>query len=146
MIRPAWSLRLVIALGAILLYAGLSTVRWARRAAQWPAQVGGDEVSAYEHRFDRLRPALPPTGVVGYLGHPDPAAPATAGAASPALLHFRRYLLAQYSLAPLLLVEDTTPELIIGNFQSGAEPPPPAGFHRLGDFGDGVVLFRRDRP
>lgn len=146
MSRPAWSARVVIALVAILLYAGLSTGRWARRAAQWPARAGTDEITAYEHRFDRLRPALPPTGVVGYMGHPDPEAPATAGVASPALLHFRRYLLAQYSLAPRLLVEDTMPEFVIGNFEPGVEPPPPAGFHRAGDFGDGVVLFRRGRP
>jgi hypothetical protein len=146
MSRPAWSPRVVIALAAILLYAGLSTARWARRAAQWPARAGADEISAYEHRFDRLRPALPPTGVVGYVGHPDPNSPATPGASSPALVHFRRYLLAQYSLAPLLLVEDTTPDMVIGNFEPGTEAVPPTGFHRTGDFGNGVVLFRRGQP
>ena len=126
-----------------ILEAGFSTARWARRAAQWPSRAGGDEISTYEHRFDRLRPALPPTGVIGYLGHPDPGSPATTGAPSPALLHFRRYLLAQYSLAPLLLVERTSPDFVIGNFEPGNEAPPPTGFYRAGDFGDGLVLFRR---
>ncbi|HKT61202.1 MAG TPA: hypothetical protein VJQ46_14210 [Gemmatimonadales bacterium] len=145
MTRPT-SLRLLIALLAILVYAGLSTVRWARRAAHWPAQVGVDEISAYERRFDRLRQVLPSTGVVGYLGYPDPDAPPNDTVPSPALLHFRRYLLAQYTLAPLLVVEDTTRELVVGNFEPGAEAAPPAGFEMAGEFGDGVVLFRRGRP
>lgn len=143
---PAVAPRVAVALIAILLYSGVSTVRWVRRAAQWPAQPGTDEISIYQRRFDRLRPALPSAGVVGYLGDPDPTATPTAEGPSPALLHFRRYLLAQYSLAPLLLVEDTTAELVIGNFEPDAEPPTLAGFSRAGEFGDGVVLYRRRRP
>lgn len=140
------SLRHCVALVAILLYAGTSTARWARRAAHWPTHTGADEISLYERRFDGLRRALPPTGVVGYLGYPDPTAPPSDTVPSPALLHFRRYLLAQYTLAPLLLVEDTTQALVVGNFEPGAQPAPPAGFERAGEFGDGLVLFRRSRP
>jgi hypothetical protein len=141
-----WSLRRCLALFAILLYAGISTARWVRRAAHWPARSGADEISAYERRFDRLRRALPSTGVIGYLGSPDPAGPASEAGPSPALQHFRRYLLAQYTLAPLLLVEDTTQALVVGNFEPGAPPAPPAGFETAGEFGDGLLLFRRSRP
>ena len=141
-----WSLRRCVALFAILLYAGISTARWARRAAHWPARSGGDEISQYERRFDRLRHALPSSGVIGYLGSPDPSAPAGNSGPSPALLHFRRYLLAQYTLAPLLLVEDTMQQLVVGNFEPGVQPAPPAGFETAGEFGDGLVLFRRSRP
>jgi hypothetical protein len=144
MSRPRASGRALIALSAILLYAGVSTARWVRPTAQWPARGGPVEISASERRFRALRPVLPVTGVVGYQGHPDPNGPADG--VSPALLHFRRYLLAQYSLAPLLLVENTEHEFVIGNFDPGAEPPPPAGFERLGEFGDGLVLFRRTAP
>jgi hypothetical protein len=140
------SIRHCVALCAILLYAGFSTVRWARRALHGPAHTGADEISVYERRFDRLRRALPPTGVVGYLGYPDPSAPPSDTVPSPALLHFRRYLLAQYALAPLLLVEDTTRALVVGNYEPGSEGPPPAGFETAGEFGDGLVLFRRGRP
>jgi len=140
------SLRHCVALIAILLYAGFSTARWARRALHWPAHAGTDEVSVYERRFDRLRQALPPTGVVGYLGYPDPAGRPSDTVPSPALLHFRRYLLAQYALAPLLLVEDTTRALVVGNFEPGAERVPPAGFGTAGEFGDGLLLFQRGRP
>ena len=141
-----WSLRRCVAVFAIVLYAGISTARWVRRAAQWPTQSGEDAISAYERRFDRLRRALPSTGVIGYLGSPDPNAPANGAGPSPALLHFRRYLLAQYTLAPLLLVEDTTQALVVGNFERDALPAPPAGFEMAGEFGGGLRLFRRGGP
>jgi hypothetical protein len=138
--------RVMIALLTVFLYASFSSARAARRAAEWPARPGQDAISAYTRRFDSLRWALPTTGEVGYLGSPDPKSPAPATGASPALLHFRRFLLAQYALAPLLLVENTSPEFVIGNFEPGLEPPPPAGFRRAASFGDGVVLFRRAEP
>src|SRR4029450_4330944 len=120
MSRPVFTPRYVIALVTILLYAGLSSAHWARRAARWPARAHGDEISAHARPSDRLRSALPRRGVVGYVGHPDPYAPATPEMASPALLHFRRYLLAQYTLAPLLLVEATYGALVGGDFAPGA--------------------------
>jgi hypothetical protein len=140
------SLRHCVAVFAILLYAGISSARWARRAVHGPAHTGADAISAYERRFDGLRRSLPPRGVIGYLGYPDPTAPPSDTVLSPALLHFRRYLLAQYTLAPLLLVEGTTPALVVGNFEPGAERSPPAGFETIGTFGDGLVLFRRSGP
>jgi hypothetical protein len=143
---PPGSIRLRIALLAVLLYAGISTARWVRRAAAWPSRPGADEISRYERRFDALRTALPAQGTVGYLGHPNPDDPEPPDGDSPALLHFRRYLLAQYSLAPLLLIESTDPEFVIGNFDPGAVLKPPAGFQNVGEFGDGLVLFRRVTP
>jgi hypothetical protein len=90
-----------------------------------------------------LRSALPARGAVGYLGHPKPTGATPTDSNAAALLHFRRYLLAQYSLAPVLLIEGTDHELIVGNFFPGSSPPAPPGFRLVRDFGDGVVLFRR---
>jgi len=146
MSRLVFAPRPVIALIAIFVYAAVSSVHWARQAVGSHPRVGTDEISVYERRFDRLRPALPRSGMVGYMGHPDPAAPATREMPSPALLHFRRYLLAQYTLAPLLLVENTSPEFVVGNFEAGTEPAAPPGFMRVGAFGDGVILFQRPAP
>jgi hypothetical protein len=135
-----------IALLLVLLYAGASTVRWLQRGAAWPARASQDEISTYERRFAELRTMLPARGVVGYLGHPEPAGATPREANAAALLHFRRYLLAQYSLAPVLLIESTEPELVVGNFDSAAAYPTPAGLRVVRDFGDGVVLFRRSPP
>jgi hypothetical protein len=134
------------ALLLVLLYAAASTARWVQRGAEWPASPAQDEISAYERRFQAARPMIPARGTVGYLGSPEPkgATPSEANAA--ALLHFRRYLLAQYALAPVLLVENTDPEFVIGNFEVGALPAAPGGFRVARDFGNGVVVFRRAKP
>ena len=137
------AIRAGIAVLAVLLYAGVSSARWVRRSLH--GGHGPDEISLYEHRLEPLRRALPPAGTVGYLGDPDPAGP-DSGGASAALLHFRRYLLTQYSLAPLLVLERTAPEFVIGNFDPGTTPVPPPGFHQVGSYGDGLVLFRRAHP
>jgi len=129
-----------IAVLAVLLYAAASTFKWVHLAT---ARTGPDQISAYEHRFDRLRRVLPSRGVVGYVGHPQLTGSSSTEAKAASLLHFRRYLLAQYSLAPLLLIESTEPEFVVGNFEAGAIRPTPAGFRVMRDFGDGVVLFRR---
>jgi hypothetical protein len=144
-VSPPTDLRVRIALLLVLLYAAASTVWWVR-ATEWRAGSGQDEVSTYERRFQELRPALPAGGVVGYLGHPDLTEVSTEQWAEAAHLHFRRLLLAQYSLAPALLIEGTEPELVIGNFDPGTRPPAPPGFQVMRDFGQGVVLFRRARP
>jgi hypothetical protein len=135
-----------IALLLVLLYAGGSTARWLHRAAAWPARPGQDEITANDRRFAALRPLLPERGVVGYLGHPEVTGPTPGDSTAAALLHFRRYLLAQYALAPLLLVENTSPELVVGNFDPGPPPPPPEGFRLMRDLGDGLVLFHRSSP
>lgn len=133
------------ALLLVLLYAGASSIRWVAQAVQWPADPTKDEISTHERRLEALRSALPKHGTVGYLGSPEPTARTPKEANSAALLHFRRYLLAQYTLAPVLLIEGATSELVVGNFDS-VTPPAPAGLSIVRDFGDGLVLFRRAAP
>jgi hypothetical protein len=135
-----------IAILLVLLYAGASTVRWLHRGAQWPARSTQDEISTYERHFGKIRALLPGHGIVGYLSDPAPAGATPVEANAAALLGFRRYLLAQYTLAPVLLVKGTQPELVVGNFGSGAAPEVPAGLRVVRDFGDGLVLFRRSAP
>jgi hypothetical protein len=134
--RPSARARVWIALALVLAYAGVSILRCLHRAAAWPSRAGQDDVSAYQRRLEVLRPALPTRGVVGYLGDPDPNGEG-------ALEHFRRYLLAQYSLAPLLVVENLEPEFVVGNFHPGTTPAAPPGFRLVRNFGDGLVLFRQ---
>lgn len=139
-------IRTRVALALVLLYAAVSSVLWLQEAAEWPARASQDEISANEHRFAALRAELPVRGVVGYLGHPEVTGPTPRDSNATALLHFRRYLLAQYALAPALLIESTEPEFVVGNFDPGTAPSAPDGLHLVRDFGDGVVLFRRSAP
>jgi hypothetical protein len=140
------SIRTCLAVLLLLLYAGASTVRWLNEARDWPDSSAQDEISGYERRFEPLKSVLPSHGVVGYLGHPDPATASPDDVPATAHLHFRRFLLAQYALAPVLLVDSTEPELVVGNFDPGPAPAPPAGFRVAWESGHGLVLFRRSVP
>jgi len=145
--KDSWAgMRTRIALVLVLLYAGASTVRWLQLGARWPARASQDDISANERRFAALRPLLPAHGLVGYLGDPEPSGATPREANAAALLHFRRYLLAQYALAPALLVESTEPDLVVGNFDPGTTPTAPAGLRIVREFGDGLVLLRRSAP
>ena len=135
-----------IALALVLLYAGASTVRWVQHGAHWPARASQDDISANDRRFAALRPLLPAHGLVGYLSDLKPTGATPVDSNAAALNHFRRYLLAQYALAPALLIEGTEPELVVGNFDSGTAPTAPAGLRVVREFGDGLVLFRRSAP
>jgi hypothetical protein len=140
----SWAvMRTRIALALVLLYALASGAAWLKLAASTTGRSAPDEISTYERRFQEVRAALPARGVVGYLGRTDPAGrtPAERGASS--LLDFKHYLLAQYALAPVVLIESTEPDFVVGNFEPGRAPSTPAGFRIDRDFGNGLVLFRR---
>lgn len=138
--------RIRVALLLVVLYAGASAVRWLDQATQWPAEARQDEISENDRRFEGMRAELPTTGRVGYLGDPIVGGDTARERNDTALRFFRRYLLAQYTLAPVLLVEGTEPELLVGNFDPGAIRPAPPGFRLVRDFGDGLVLYRRSSP
>ena len=140
----SWAaLRTRMAVALVLLYALASATAWVKTAATARGRPATDEISAYDSRFQELRTALPASGVVGYLGHPDPGGPTPGERDAASLLHFKRYLLAQYALAPVVLIESTEPEFVVGNFDPGAVPSAPEGFRIVRDFGQGLVLFRR---
>jgi hypothetical protein len=87
----------------------------------------GLEISRYEARFQLLRGALPPAGVVAYLSES------------------RRFFLTQYALSPWVVMDGIAPALVIGNFPAGltgSAPDPALALVR--DFGDGVLLFRHE--
>ncbi len=98
-----------------------------------------DDVGYYEKRFGRLRPLLPAGETVGLL---------TNLPARNEFLRGREHLLAQYVLAPAIVVRRGDTPLIIVDVYPG---PPPltgadlAGLEPVADLGDGVALFRRAR-
>jgi hypothetical protein len=140
----SWAVsRTRLGLALLLLYALASGAAWLKLATSTTGRTAPDEISIYERRFDGLRAALPARGVVGYLGRTDPAGRTHAERDASSLLAFKRYLLAQYALAPVVLIESTEPDLVVGNFDQGRAPSTPAGFRIERDFGNGLVLFRR---
>ena len=132
-----------LGLALVLLYALASGAAWLKLAASATGRSAPDEISTYDRRFQAVRAALPVRGVVGYLGRTDAAGGTSAEREASSLLDFKRYLLAQYALAPVVLIESTEPDFVVGNFDPERAPSTPLGFRVERDFGNGLVLFRR---
>ena len=118
--------RLTIATLIFVLCCLVSTVRVLRDAPR-PGSLTNNEVALRsDQRFATLKAALPPQGVVGYVGDSsDPVAD---------------YYLAQYALAPLVIDRSPNHPLVIGHFPDSL-PASSAHLQLVADFGNGVLLF-----
>jgi hypothetical protein len=135
-----------LAVALVLLYSAVTAVARARtiyHAFRSPAE---DEITRYERRMLELRDALPPRGIVGYVT--DPLSGDSSSARVAADLHdrFKAYILAQYVLAPRVVVVDTAREWVVGNFREDRTAPALPGFQIARTFGRGLVLYRRVGP
>lgn len=94
-------------------------------------------IAQQAERFEQVRSVVPEKAQLGYLTDLEPGS--VAGSAA--------FNGAQYILAPRLLKQDTSPELALGNFARPADFAALGRGHGLGverDFGNGVVLFRKE--
>jgi hypothetical protein len=97
------------------------------------------DISNYENRFVNLRQLLPSRGVTGYISDDE-------NEDDQEFIDSRIYL-AQYSLSPVILVRSLDYSLIVGNFLDHTpdfEIYRKQGLIPIKDFGNGIVLFRRD--
>ena len=94
-----------------------------------PKRVATDDIARRsDQRFAALKPHLPASGVIGYIGESgDSAVP--------------DYYLAQYALAPLVVDQSPNHAIVIGNFPSLAPAEIPPSLRILENFGDGVLLL-----
>jgi hypothetical protein len=96
----------------------------------------GDEVSAYERRFEEIKPLLPTHGRVCYLDD-------NTGSVE----EIAQYYQAQYALSPRLVVRGTDCRLVIVNSSNGhvSGPSSPAKpiFMLVHDYGAGLALWER---
>lgn len=96
-------------------------------------------ISQYENRFINLRQLLPQRGVIGYISDDENEDDQD--------FTDSRIFLAQYYLSPVILVRSSDYSLVVGNFLDltpDLETYRKQGLIPLKDFGNGVVLFRRD--
>jgi hypothetical protein len=136
--------RVRIGLVLILLFAITSSMHWLRDVVSATVKsTGVDEITSYEGRYQQLKQTLAPNIIVGYLS--DPVPPDLPRSESRA--HFKRFVLTQYALSPVIVVRSTEPDLVVGNFESHAHANTAADYHLtlLHDFGNGVMLLRKKR-
>jgi hypothetical protein len=105
----------------------LSSARILREAPRHNHLSQDDVAQRSDQRFAAIKAALPPRGLIGYIGESgDSTLP--------------DYYLAQYALAPLILDRGVEHRLIVGNFPN-ATPVIPLGISVEKDFGNGTFLL-----
>jgi hypothetical protein len=102
--------------------------------------TGKKTVAWHERRFADLKKKLPPYGTVGYAGEP------TSERFDPDIDEFWEYILAQYSLAPLVVDKSLDHRYIIGNFYRAGTIAKfrQSGLAVIEDFGNGVMLLSNE--
>ncbi|MCL2670174.1 MAG: hypothetical protein FWE89_05765 [Syntrophaceae bacterium] len=104
-------------------------------------------VTIHEERIHPLKPLLPARGEVGYITTVENERIFRDEKAFRNVEYLAQYVLTQYTLAPLIVRNSPDHPLVVGNFLIG---PPRHGFLTeqnltpLKDFGDGLILFRRE--
>jgi hypothetical protein len=106
-----------------------------------------DPVTIHEARIAQLKGSLPASGAVGYVTTVENEKIFAYERALQNVEYLAQYVLTQYTLAPLIVRNSPELPLVVGNFLDG--PPAPGfleknGLAPLKDFGDGLILYRRD--
>jgi hypothetical protein len=123
-----------VKLGVLLLLvltALLNNLFFVRLTRSASSPFGRDYVSPADERFAQLKNDLPARGVVGYISDETDVNERT-----------KKYYLAQYALAPLIVVNNTDQTLVIGDFNK-EESAVTGNLVLLKRFENGVVLFRQ---
>jgi hypothetical protein len=129
-LRRAVKIGAVIVLVASALLSNFAHLKHLLRVNPPPNEV----MARRDQRFELLRDALPKRGTVGYLSD--------AASWTDQQTHL---LLAQFALAPLILVEGADQPLVVGEFSDPAAVAKGRDLKLtvVRDLGDGLVLFAR---
>jgi hypothetical protein len=138
----------LILLIAITVYANLNLLF--SRIQLYPNLPQTDPVSIHEQRIEQIKKVMPPSSVLGYV---------TTIENEKILLNERslrnveflaQYYLTQYTLAPAFVYNSPEYPFVVGNFLDGSADPEwirKKGLTPLKDFGDGLILYRKEgRP
>jgi len=114
----------------------------------YPGLPEKDPVTIHEERIRQLEFLLPASGEVGYATTVENDKIFAAEKAFQNVEYLAQYVLTQYTLAPVVVRNSLEFPLVVGNFLDG--PPPPGflekkGLAPLRDFGDGLILYRRNQ-
>ncbi len=129
-------------LGAVALVAAVSLLSIGRLFFQmadlYPSTPTPDGVTDFDQRFAGVKDMLPAKGVIGYMTDPGASATDTNAQAE--------YYLAQYSLAPILVVNSDQQRYVVGNFHKvvTAGSLRDRGYKLLRQFGNGIALLENE--
>lgn len=129
----------------VALYANMGMLNHSVR--NFPDRGRMDNVSVYEARMTRAKADLARYREVGYATTVDSDRIFGREKSFDDVEILAQYILAQYSLAPVVIRNSTGLQMVIGNFVDG--PPDPEYLKRNGlipvkDYGDGLVLYTKE--
>ena len=128
--RIGYATRVKLGVLLLLVLTGLlNNVFYARLIRSTSSPLGQDYVSPADEKFAQLKTDLPARGVVGYISDETDVNERT-----------KKYYLAQYALAPLIVVDNTSQPLVIGDFNK-EESAVSGNLVLRKRFGNGIVLF-----
>ncbi len=139
-VKAGWLLLIILTGYAVLNLLGQSI----RIYADLPEK---DPVTIHEARIAQLKGSLPASGEIGYVTTVENEKIFAYERAFQNVEYLAQYVLTQYTLAPLIVRNSPERPLVVGNFLDG--PPAPGFLEKNGlvpikDFGDGLILYRRD--
>ena len=135
----------LILLLAVTVYANLNLLF--NRVQLYPELKQTDPVTIHEGRIEQIKKILPPTPVLGYVTTIENEKLFLNERSFRDVELLAQYYLTQYTLAPILVYNSPNFPLIIGNFIDGPASPEwirEKGLAPLHDFGDGLILYRKE--
>ncbi len=131
-----------IGISLIIIFALLANIRLFKKSRLYDLKdLGNDQVTLYEKRFDGVKRYLGSVNIVGFITDIDDKRP-------PTDIEFaRRYFLTQYALSPIIVLKDYNHDIIIANFHNYDSELPDSikeEFTLLKDFGKGLKIFKRE--
>ncbi len=138
---PAITIRALVGITSVAALALAGALDYAQFLSEYSRSADQFQMRAQEARFRGALAALPAGGIVGYVSDVPPS-----GVEGQARLGA-----AQYALAPRILVPlkpGGNADWVVGSFAAPTEGPRVAAERGLivSDYGNGVVLFRREPP
>ena len=137
----------IVLLAGIALYANFNLA--VGLIETYPKIREGDVVTACEKRMLPLRDALAGTREVGYITTVDNDKIFGREKTFEDVEVLAHYILTQYALAPVVVRNSPDYPLVVGNFTEGKPDPAVIREKRLipvKDYGDGLVLYRKETP
>jgi hypothetical protein len=124
-----------VAIGAVIFSALFAEMVTIIKHISYSRNIRIEDIRAYEKRFDGLRKMLPPFGTVGYIS----------GCQGDGQNCLARFYVAQYAIAPAILVKSTDCQFVVANFDNSAKRPDwnEMNLTLIEDFRNGVMLFAK---
>lgn len=130
---------------AVTVYANLSLLH--ARFQIYPELKQTDPVTIHERRIEQVRKIMPPAAALGYVTTVENEKIFLAERNLKNVEFVAQYYLTQYTLAPVFVYNSLDHPLVVGNFLDGPADPEwirNKGLTPLHDFGDGLILYRKE--